>query len=167
MFNKDLKWEKTTTWNAGLDWSILNGKIDGSIDYYYRETKDLISSVSVASGIGFGNYMTKNIGNLTNRGLEVAINAHPITTRDFSWTVNYNVTWNKNKITKLTTGSDFALTGDAIAAGLSNQVQVNKVGYPAASFYVYQQVYDQNGNPILNTFVDRNGNVSCVIVKDR
>ena len=156
MFNKDLKWEKTTTWNAGLDWSIMNGKIDGSIDYYYRETKDLISQVSVASGIGFGNYMTKNIGNLTNRGLEIAVNAHPITTRDFSWTVNYNFTWNKNKITKLTTGSDFALTGSSIAAGLSNQVQANIVGEAANSFYVYQQAYDEAGKPLEGVFVDRN-----------
>lgn len=156
MYNTDLKWEKTTTWNVGLDWSFLNGKIDGAIDWYSRKTDDLISTVSIASGLGFGNYKTMNIGSLKNTGLEIMINAHPVTTKDFSWTVNYNFTYNKNKITKLTTGSDFALTGGTVSAGLSNQVQVNKVGYAANSFYVYQQVYDQNGKPIEGLFVDRN-----------
>jgi len=155
MYNPDLKWEKTTTWNVGLDWSFLNGRIDGAIDWYYRKTNDLISTVSIASGIGFGNYQTRNIGSLRNTGLEIAINAHPIVTRDFNWTVNYNFTWNDNEITELEVSN--GLTGSTISAGLSNQVQVNKVGYAANSFYVYQQVYDEAGKPIEGLFVDRNG----------
>ena len=158
VYNKDLKWEKTTTYNAGLDWSFLKGRIDGSVEYYYRKTTDLISSVSVAAGTNFGNYLVKNIGSLRNYGIEASINARPIVTKDFTWQINYNVTWNDNKITKLTTGSDYALTGDDISAGLSNKVQVNKVGYPANSFYVYQQVYDEEGRPIEGLFVDRDGN---------
>ena len=157
MYNEDLKWEKTTTYNIGLDWSFLNGRIDGAIDWYYRKTTDLISSVSIASGLGFGNYQVRNIGSLRNTGLEVAVNAHPIVTKDFDWTVNYNFTWNDNEITKLTTASDYVETGDAVSYGLSNQVQVNAVGYAANSFYVYQQVYDDDGNPIEGVFVDRNG----------
>ena len=157
MYNTDLKWESTTTWNVGLDWSFLNGRIDGAIDWYYRKTKDLISTVSIASGLGFGNYKTVNVGSLKNTGIEFAINAHPVVTKDFSWTVNYNVTYNKNEIIELTNGADFFLTGGSISAGLSNQVQVNKVGYPANSFYVYQQVYDKAGKPIEGVFVDRNG----------
>lgn len=102
--------------------------------------------------------MVKNIGSLRNYGIEASINARPIVTKDFTWQINYNVTWNDNKITKLTTGSDYALTGDDISAGLSNKVQVNKVGYPANSFYVYQQVYDEEGRPIEGLFVDRDGN---------
>ena len=158
VYNKDLKWEKTTTYNAGLDWSFLKGRIDGSVEYYYRKTTDLISSVSVAAGTNFGNYLVKNIGSLRNYGIEASINARPVVTNDFTWQINYNVTWNDNKITKLTTGSDYALTGDDISAGLSNKVQVNKVGYPANSFYVYQQVYDEEGRPIEGLFVDRDGN---------
>ena len=157
MYNEDLKWEKTTTYNIGLDWSFLNGRIDGAIDWYYRKTTDLISSVSIASGLGFGNYQVRNIGSLRNTGLEIAINAHPIVTRDFDWTVNYNFTWNDNEITELTTASDYVETGDAVSYGLSNQVQVNAVGYAANSFYVYQQVYDEDGNPLEGVFVDRNG----------
>ncbi|MBQ6190492.1 MAG: TonB-dependent receptor [Bacteroidaceae bacterium] len=156
MFNKNLKWERTFTYNIGLDWSFLNGRIDGALDLYYRKTKDLISNVSIASGIGFGNYQTQNIGSLRNKGIEFTINARPVVTKNFSWTIGYNVTWNDNELTKLTTGSDFALTGDVVGAGLSNQVQVNKVGYPINSFYVYQQVYDNDGNPLEGVFVDRN-----------
>ena len=158
VYNSDLKWEKTTTYNAGLDWSFLKGRIDGSVEYYYRETTDLISSVSVAAGTNFGNYLIKNIGSLRNYGVEASINARPVVTKDFTWQINYNVTWNDNKITKLTTGADYALTGDDISAGLTNKVQVNKVGYPANSFYVYQQVYDEAGKPIEGLFVDRDGN---------
>ena len=158
VYNSDLKWEKTTTYNAGLDWSFLKGRIDGSVEYYYRKTDDLISSVSVASGTNFGNYLVKNIGSLRNYGVEFSLNARPVVTRDFTWQINYNVTWNDNKITKLTTGGDYALTGSDIGAGLSNKVQVNMVGYPTNSFFVYQQVYDGDGNPIEGMFVDRDGN---------
>ena len=157
VFNEDLSWETTTTWNGGIDFGVLNGRVQLAADYYYRETTDLISSVSVASGTNFGNYLVKNIGSLTNKGVEFSIDARPVQTRDFTWQTTYNVTWNKNEITELTGGADFFLTGNSISAGLSNQVQVNKVGYPANSFYVYQQVYDQQGNPIEGLFVDRNG----------
>ncbi len=158
VYNSDLKWEKTTTYNAGLDWSFLKGRIDGSVEYYYRKTDDLISSVSVAAGTNFGNYLVKNIGSLRNYGVEFSLNARPVVTRDFTWQINYNVTWNDNKITKLTTGGDYALTGNDIGAGLSNKVQVNMVGYPTNSFFVYQQVYDGDGNPIEGLYVDRDGN---------
>ena len=159
MYNDKLTWEETTTWGGGLDYSFLNGRVEGSIDYYYRKTRDLLSTVSIASGIGFGNYKTMNIGDLINRGIEFNINARPVVTKNFSWLVSYNVGWNKNKITKLvgTGGNDYFLTGGSISPGLSNQVMVNKVGYAANSFYVYQQVYDENGNPIEGQFVDRNG----------
>ena len=159
MYNKDLKWEKTATWNAGIDYSFLNGRIEGSLEYYYRKTSDLISTVSIASGIGFGNYKTMNIGDLANHGIEFNVNARPVVTKDFSWTVSYNVGWNKNKITHLTGtgGSDFFLTGEVLSVGNSNQVMANKEGYAYNSFYVYQQVYDGNGKPLEGVFVDRNG----------
>ena len=157
VFNSELTWEKTTTWNAGLDWSFANHRIEGSIDYYYRKTTDLLSKVSVASGTNFGNYMMMNVGSLRNYGLEFAITARPVVTKDFRWEINYNATWNDNEITSLNTGSAEMMTGDKISYGLQNYVQVNKVGYPANSFYVYQQVYDENGKPLEGVFVDRNG----------
>ncbi|MCR4583278.1 MAG: TonB-dependent receptor [Prevotella sp.] len=158
MFNEDLTWEKTTTYDIGLDFGILNNRIEGGIDVYYRKTKDLISTVSIASGIAFGNYKTMNVGDLENTGVEFNITARPVVTKDFTWQLSYNVGWNKNKITNLkATGGDFFLTGNSISAGLSNQVMVNKEGYPTNSFYVYQQVYDADGKPIEGVFVDRNG----------
>lgn len=158
MYNEDLTWEKTTTYNVGLDYGFLNNRIEGGIDVYYRKTNDLISTVSIASGVGFGNYKILNVGDLENRGIEFNIVARPVVTKDFTWQINYNVGYNQNKITHLNaTGGDFFLTGGKISAGQSNQVMVNKVGYPTNSFYVYQQVYDEAGKPIEGQFVDRNG----------
>ncbi len=156
MYNEDLTWEKTTTYNVGLDFAFLNNRIEGGIDAYYRKTNDLISTVSIASGVGFGNYKIMNIGDLENRGIEFNITARPVVTKNFTWQISYNVGYNQNKITHLN-GNDFFLTGGSISAGLSNQVMVNKVGYPTNSFYVYQQVYDKDGNAIEGQFVDRNG----------
>ena len=156
IYNPDIKWERTFTYNIGLDWSFLNGRIDGALDLYYRKTKDLISEVYVDPSVEFSNKKIDNIGSLRNKGIEFTINARPVVTKNFTWTIGYNVTYNSNKLIELNTGNDFELTGDAIGAGLSNQVQVNKVGYPINSFFVYQQVYDNNGNPLEGVFVDRN-----------
>lgn len=156
VFNEDLKWEQTTTYNAGIDYNFLNGRITGAADYYYRETKDLISEVSVASGTNFGNYIYKNIGTLTNYGVEFSIDARPVVKNDFTWQVTYNVGWNKNEITSLVAENGYT-AGDDISAGLSNKVQINKVGCATNSFYVFQQVYDKNGKPMEGVFVDRNG----------
>ena len=156
IYNPDIKWERTFTYNIGLDWSFLNGRIDGALDLYYRKTKDLISEVYVDPSVEFSNKKIDNIGSLRNKGIEFTINARPVVTKNFTWTIGYNVTYNSNKLIELNTGNDFELTGSAIGAGLSNQVQVNKVGYPINSFFVYQQVYDNNGNPLEGVFVDRN-----------
>lgn len=159
-FNTDLKWEQTTTYNAGLDFGFLNGRITGNVDGYYRETNDLLNSVKIPVGTNFNAQMLQNIGSLKNYGVEFAFNVKPVVTKDFMWDVTYNFTWNHNEITKLTGGDDadyYVETGDKISRGNNTKVQVNKVGYPANSFYVYQQVYDENGKPIENMYVDRNG----------
>lgn len=159
-FNTDLKWEQTTTYNAGLDFGFLNGRITGNVDGYYRETNDLLNSVKIPVGTNFNAQMLQNIGSLKNYGVEFAFNVKPVVTKDFMWDVTYNFTWNHNEITKLTGGDDadyYVETGDKISRGNNTKVQVNKVGYPDNSFYVYQQVYDENGNPIENMYVDRNG----------
>ena len=157
-YNIDLGWEKTTTYNAGIDFGFLNGRIEGAIDIYQRNTSDLIANVGISAGSNFSNYLYKNVGDLVNKGIEFNINAHPIVSKDFSWTVNYNIAYNKNKITNLNLGGgrDNFETGRSVSPGLSTKVMVNKEGYAANSFYVYQQVYDENGNPIEGQFVDRN-----------
>lgn len=146
-YNTKLKWEQTATWNAGLDYGILNNRISGSIDYYYRLTTDLINVVSVPSGTNFRSKVISNIGSLYNRGIEFSINLKPIVTKDFSWDINYNVTYNQNKITKLTTGNQ---PGYIVETGgtFQGSAQAHAVGQPANSFYVYRQKYDANGKPI-------------------
>lgn len=161
-YNPDLKWETTTTWNAGLDFGFLNNRITASVDGYYRETTDLLNTVTIPAGTNFGSSLTKNIGSLENYGVEFTIDAKPIVTKNFRWDISYNVSWNHNEITKLTGGTDEdsyrVFTGKSISRGLDTKILVQKVGYPMNSFYVYQQVYDENGKPIEGLYVDRDGN---------
>lgn len=159
-YNPTIKWEETHTWNAGIDFGFLNNRIMGSIEFYKRKTKDLLTWTTVAAGSNLTNAMNMNIGDLENIGLEFNITTRPVVTKDFTWTSEVSVGWNKNKITKLTQGDDpdfFIMAGQGISAGTGGQVQAHTVGKPAYSFYVYQQVYDQDGNPIPGQFVDRNG----------
>ena len=158
-YNKDLKWETTTTYNAGIDFGWLNNRITASIDGYYRKTTDLLNTVTIPVGTNFGSVLTKNIGDLKNYGVEFAINAKPIVTKDFMWDLSYNVSWNHNEITSLTENADdeyYIKTGATISRGNGTQIMANKVGYAANSFFVYQQVYDENGKPIEGMYVDRN-----------
>ncbi len=154
-YNKNLKWETTTTTNVGLDWTLFNNRLSGSVDYYYRKTTDLINTATVSAGSNFRNQVTSNIGSLENRGVEASITVRPVVTTDWQWEVTANFTYNKNKITELTGESALIKTG-GISAGTGNQVQAHAVGHPASSFYVYQQVYDANGKPLEGVFVDRN-----------
>lgn len=156
--NKDLTWETTTTYNVGLDWGILNQRLSGSVDWYYRKTTDLLNTVYVPAGSNFRNQVSSNIGSLKNTGVEVSLSWKAIQTKDWYWTLDYNFTYNQNKITDLTGGSDanyFIPTG-GISAGTGGNAQAHAVGHPASSFYVYQQVYDQNGKAIEGAVVDRN-----------
>ena len=154
-YNPDLKWETTTTSNIGLDFVLFNNRVSGSVDYYYRETTDLINDASVSAGSNFRNMVRSNIGSLENRGIEAALTVRPIQTADWQWELTANFTYNKNKITELTGESSLVMTG-GISAGTGNQCQAHSVGYPHNSFYVFQQVYDQNGLPLEGVYVDRN-----------
>ena len=154
-YNPDLKWETTTTWNAGLDWSLSNNRVSGSVDYYYRKTTDLINDASVSAGSNFRYIVRSNIGSLENRGIEASLTVRPVQTEDWQWEVTANFTYNKNKITELTGESSLVMTG-GISSGTGNQCQAHSVGYPHNSFYVFQQVYDQNGLPLEGVYVDRN-----------
>lgn len=161
-YNADLKWETTTTWNAGLDFGFLNGRITSAIDFYYRKTEDLINYIPVSALSNLTNYLTTNIGSLENTGIEFEINTIPVETADWNWQIGANVAWNKNKITKLTASPNdmSGIETGGISGGVGNNIQMHQVGYPANAFYVYEQVYDKNGNPIEGEYVDRNGNGS-------
>ena len=156
-YNSDLTWETTTTYNVGLDFGFMNGRLTGSVDAYYRETTDLLNTVYVAAGSNFRNQVTSNIGSLENKGVEVSLNWKAISTNDWLWDLGFNVTYNKNEITELIGGdADYYVATGGISSGTGNTCQAHAVGATANSYYVYQQVYDQNGLPIEGQFVDRN-----------
>ena len=158
-YDPDIKWEETTTYNVGLDFGFLKNRINGSVDIYKRTTKDLLNKVPVASGTNLTNYLLMNVGDMENKGIEVAVNVVPIEQKDLRWEIGVNVAYNKNEITKLTASDDPSYpgveTGD-ISGGVGNKIQIQKVGNPINSFYVLQQVYDEAGNPLEGVYVDRN-----------
>ena len=139
-YNRDLTWEKTTTYNAGLDFAFLNNRISGSFDYYYRRTDDLLNTVTVAAGTNFRNRVTSNVGSLSNQGVEFTLNAVILDYgRKFKWDFGYNVTWNQNKIIKLNTGENqTAVPTGGISSGTGNTIQQHAVGEAMSSFYVYE-----------------------------
>lgn len=155
-YNPDLTWETTTSYNAGLDFGFFNNRITGSIEYYKRKTTDLLVYVAVPAGSSTTNMLNRNIGSLKNYGVEFNIAAKPIVTNDFTWTLSYNVGWNHNEITELTTGASQLKTG-GISGGNGNTVQIHAEGHPANSFYLFQQVYDESGAPLEGVYVDQNG----------
>ena len=159
-YNADLKWETTTTYNIGLDYGFLNDRLFGTLDVYYRETTDLLNYTPVAAGANLTNYLFANIGSLVNKGVEFEITGIPVQTQNWNWTVGANFAYNHNRITKLTTNDGDGYTGVAtggISGGVGNTIQRHMVGYPANTFYVYQQVYDEQGAPIPGAYVDQNG----------
>ena len=156
-YNDKLKWETTTTYNLGLDFGICK-RLTGSIDWYVRKTDDLINDAPVTALAGSADKGLQNIGSLKNTGVELSLNYVAVNTKDWYWTMNYNFTYNRNRITDLNGVSD---NGDPVMAGdnidTSNKVLAYQTGYAANSFYVYQQVYDKNGKPLEGVVVDRNG----------
>lgn len=159
-YDIDIKWEETTTLNAGIDFGVFNGRISGSVDVYQRKTEDLLNFVPIAAGTNFSNFLLTNVGSLENRGVEVTLNLQPVFTKDWFWMIGTTVSYNKNEITKLTAIDDPAYTGvstGGISGGVGNFIQNNNVGFPVNSFFVFQQVYDTDGMPVEGLYVDRSG----------
>lgn len=156
-YDPNIKWEQTTTQNIGLDFGFLDNRIYGSIDVYKRVTDNLLNQVTIPSGSNFSNTLLTNVGSLENKGAEFSLNLVPISKKDMSLNVGFNLTYNKNKITKLLLTDDPTYLGILYGSGMTGQNQVTRVGYPAYSFFVNQQVYDSNGNPIEGLYVDRSG----------
>lgn len=158
-YDENLKWEETTTYNAGLDYGFLNNRVSGTFDVYYRKTTDLLNTVGIAAGTNFSNQLLTNVGELENKGVEFSIIGRPVVSKDLNWSLSYNITYNQNKITKLTINDDPNYVGvrfGGIDGGTGNNIAIHSVGYPAGSFYVYEQVYDQEGRPIEDVYVDQN-----------
>ncbi len=156
-YDPNIKWEETTTQNIGLDFGFAKDRISGSVDLYKRVTDDMLNTVTVPSGSNFSNTLLTNVGSLENKGIELSLNLIPISKKDMFLNIGFNVTYNKNEITKLLVSDDPDYIGILYGDAFSGQNQVTRVGYPAYSFFVNQQVYDQNGNPIEGLYVDRSG----------
>lgn len=158
-YDPNLKWETTTSYNVGLDWGILKQRLTGSVDWYYRKTTDLLNSATVPAGSNFRNQVMSNIGSMYNMGVETSLHWLAVNAKDFNWTMDYNFTYNYNKITDLNGGNDpdyFVPTG-GISAGTGGNIQAQHVGNAVNSFHVFQQAYDKNGKPLEGVVVDRNG----------
>ncbi|MCA0382504.1 MAG: TonB-dependent receptor [Bacteroidetes bacterium] len=158
-YNGGLKWEELVSYNAALDFGFFDGRITGSVDFYKRESRDLLNSVPQATGTNFSPFVLANIGSLENRGVEMTLSSTIIKKKDFSWDVNMNATYNENKILNLTVVPDDPTykglpTGGS--EGVNGFVQMHSVGYSRNTFYLYQQIYDSWGNPIEGLFEDRN-----------
>lgn len=159
-YDYNIKWEETTTLNFGLDFGFADDRFYGSIDYYKRQTEDLINFIPVPAGTNLSNFILTNVGDLENEGFEFTLTSRLINTEDLFWEAGFNATYNKNKITKLTATDDPDYLGvetGGISGGVGNFIQMNSVGYPANSFFVYEQVYGTDGKPIQGMYVDRNG----------
>ncbi|MVN75278.1 SusC/RagA family TonB-linked outer membrane protein [Hymenobacter sp. HMF4947] len=161
-FNSNLKWEQTSTYNAGLDFGFLDGRLNASVDVYYRKTKDLLAVIPVAGLINFTNQLVSNVGSLENRGIELNMNAVLVKTEGLDWTINANATYNVNKITSLgPQTADFTgirnNNGGTVSGGTGTQLFNYQVGSPSTAYYVFQQVYGTDGKPLNDVYVDRNG----------
>ncbi|WP_445957530.1 SusC/RagA family TonB-linked outer membrane protein [Yeosuana sp.] len=151
--NENLRWEVGETLNLGMDYSLFNSRVSGSVNLYKKTTKDLIASAFIDPFTNFGNRIDSNIGDMENRGLELEFNVIPIQTNDLEWSINYNIAFNDNKVTYL----PFDQPVGGISGGTGNNVQVHTQGESPFSYLVYKQVYGTDGRPIEGAFVDRNG----------
>jgi iron complex outermembrane receptor protein len=153
------RWEQTATSNIGLDFGLSANRITGSLDYYFKKTGYLLNEINQPAGTNFSNRIVANVGNMENQGLEFSINTEAIKSKSLNWDIGFNITYNQNKITRLTLAPDPTFVGNqvsGISGGTGQTVQIQSVGAQRNSFYVYQQVYDQAGKPIDGVFVDRN-----------
>ncbi|WCO01264.1 SusC/RagA family TonB-linked outer membrane protein [Psychroserpens ponticola] len=155
-FNSELTWEKTTTYNAGLDFDILsNNLITGAFDVYFRKTTDLLADVPLPPGQSFSSSFADNVGETESKGFELNLNINPIQTEDFRFSIVSNIAYNNTEITDLE-GLASIPTGGTVT-GTGTFLQRHAVGQQAGSAYVFKQLYDANGTPIPGAFADTNG----------
>ncbi|QEM02307.1 TonB-dependent receptor [Mucilaginibacter rubeus] len=153
--NPDLKWESTATLNGGVDFSLFKGRLGGSVDIYNKKTTDMITSVPVSLINNFVNTKVENVGSMTNKGVEIALNGTPVKTKDFTWSSYGNISFNKNKITALAPNLSKIYAGDPEGPGQSGiQVSIIEAGYPLGEFYTLRYLGRTNG---VSTFMGANG----------
>jgi iron complex outermembrane receptor protein len=162
-YDSNIQWEETESYNIGADFSIVKDRLSGSLDFYKRFTTNLLNYVPVPAGTNLTNYVTTNIGNMENQGFEVSLNLTPIKTDLVNWEIAANLSYNESVITKLTTAAAEAdeeykgVATGGIAGGVGSSIQIHSVGYAPSSFFVYKQLYDDDGNLLEGEFEDLNG----------
>ena len=157
-YNPNIKWETTETSNIGIDFGFMNDRITGSVEAYYRNTYDLLNNISIPLGSNFGKEVISNIGNMVNKGIEVSANFVPVETEDWHWEIGGNITFQDVKITKLTNDDESYLgveTGTSMGSNVGFS-SLHRAGHAPYTYYLYEQLYDADGNAIQNALVDRN-----------
>jgi TonB-dependent starch-binding outer membrane protein SusC len=159
-YDANIRWEQTASWNAGLDYGFLNNRINGSVDVYFKKTKDLLNTIPVPAGSNFSSTILTNVGNIENKGVELQINAVPVQNKRLTWDLSFNAAYNSNKITNLTATKDSTYPGSMVGT-----VQIHSVGYSPFAFYVYHQQYATGGKPVEGVYADLN-NDGIINTKD-
>jgi TonB-dependent starch-binding outer membrane protein SusC len=160
----NLKWEETTSYNLGLDFAVLGGRVEGSVEYYVKDTDDLIFDVPVAAGTNLSNFVTTNIGSMRNRGFELGLGTtvlDDVGPHGLRWTMDFNAAHNTNELLRINAiggGSEQIQVG-GIAGGVGSTIQVLQPGYAVNSFFVYRHRRGADGRPVYEDRADDNDNV--------
>ena len=170
--NPDLKWEKTTQYNVGLDLSLLDRKINFVFDVYYKKTNDLLISVPVPLSSGYATVL-QNIGGVENKGFEVGLTTENVKTENFAWNSNIVFSLNRNKVTEIGNGVNEFFPVVPNGSLLQQQPVIVKVGLPLGTFWgyrtngIFQTQEEVNTQPKINSlantkvgdrkYVDTNG----------
>ncbi|WP_432222801.1 SusC/RagA family TonB-linked outer membrane protein [Flavobacterium sp. TMP13] len=158
-YNESIKWEEVNEFNVGIDYGFINDRITGSINYFDKKSNDLLAYIAYPDGANLRNAGFANIGDLRTQGVEFSIESDVVKNDNLTWNLAFNTTFIKQEITNLgitVPGFQGYTTGDNIAGGTNNKVQINTVGFAPNSFYVYEQLYDADKRPIQGAYVDRN-----------
>ncbi|MDG5490307.1 SusC/RagA family TonB-linked outer membrane protein [Psychroserpens sp. SPM9] len=158
-FDENLKWEETTQYNVALDFGFFDERLTGTIDAYYKETDDLLATIPTAAGSNLSDLLLTNVGSTRSRGLEFSLNGKVVQSDNFNWDLGFNITLQDYEITKLNLSGDpdFFIPQGGISGGVGNNIQLWRPGYDPTTFFVFRQVYDDQGNPIEGAYVDVNG----------
>jgi iron complex outermembrane receptor protein len=170
----EIRWEETTSYNLGFDYGLFDNRVTGSVEYYFKDTDDLLFRIPVAAGTNVRNFVTTNVGEVHNRGLELSVNARVLEDAfgGLSWDASLNASTNRNRLVEVnreaTGGSERVLVG-GISGGVGSTIQVLEPGSPVNAFFVFEHRRDGSGRPVYadtdgdgdidnqDLYVDQNG----------